>query len=273
MEKWRCNFCNSEFDLKNQHTKSSHMKYCDAWLNIKENKLTNDFLFLEYITNEKSAIEIAKEIGLDSARVIINLLDKFKIDKRSIKTSRATKRNKERQVKTNQSKYGENNPMKSSLVKEKVFNTKKLRYGSGTFNNMEKYIQTMIDRHGIKYGVIKAHEDFISKPHKIILNHLDELGYKYSTSYEVGRFYVDIFVNGKIIEIYGDFWHANPLIYNAKDVVNYPNKPRIAENIWKIDEYRINYIKRKGFDVLILWETDINKNLNIIKQQIDNFIK
>jgi hypothetical protein len=272
MEKWKCNFCGKTFELKNQHTKSSHMKACDDWMRIKTDKLSKEFLYEEYIINEKSAIEIAKEIGLDSARVVINYLNKFDIPKRNIISSRATKRNKIKQEETNIKKYGVTNPMKTESIKGKVFNTKQKKYGSGYFNNMDKYVKTMLERHGIKYGVIKAHEDFISKPHKIVLEYLKELRLVCETSYEVGKFYTDIFVNGKIIEVYGDFWHANPLIYDAKDVVNYPNKPRIAENIWRIDEYRINYIKKFGYDVLVLWENDILKNFDKVKKNIHDYL-
>ena len=273
MENWKCNFCGSELPLKNQQSKSSHMKYCQEWKTFKRHRLTKEYLIEEYVIKEKSAIEIAKELGLISARVIIRLIEEFGIPQRDIKSSRQTTRNKEKQVVTNLQKYGVTNPMKTSTVKNRVVQTKKNKYGNGNYNNPDKYVETMLQRYGIKYGVVRAHEDFVSKPHKKVLDYIKELGLSYNISHEIGKFYVDIFVNGQVIEIYGDFWHANPLYYNAKDVVNYPNKPRIAENIWRIDEYRINYIKRKGFDVLILWETEINKHFDLVKEKINTFIQ
>lgn len=75
-------------------------------------------------------------------------------------------------------------------------------------------------------------------------------------------YYCDYFhsINNKIIEVYGDFWHMNPQEYTSKDINVVMKKS--AEEIWKLDETRISDLKTLGYEILILWESDIKKNLS-----------
>ncbi len=88
-------------------------------------------------------------------------------------------------------------------------------------------------------------------------------------------YYFPDFVDEKnklIIEVYGDFWHANPEIYKADDLI-YKSKNIKATDIWDKNERRINTLKKYGYKILILWEKDINKNIEIVKQKVIDFIK
>lgn len=73
------------------------------------------------------------------------------------------------------------------------------------------------------------------------------------------------------IEVYGNFWHANPLIYKSNDLINI-KKCKTAQDIWDRDNKRINKIKNAGYEVLIFWEKDILSKNNYI-ETISNFIK
>lgn len=39
-----------------------------------------------------------------------------------------------------------------------------------------------------------------------------------------------------LIEVQGDFWHANPKKYNENDTLNHPNKKITAKELWIKDE-------------------------------------
>lgn len=89
-------------------------------------------------------------------------------------------------------------------------------------------------------------------------NYLEPHGY--IRNKQVSKYVVD-FLNVKkkiIIEIYGDYWHCNPKIYNS----NYFNKSikMTAEEKWKYDERRSQYLKNKGYTLHVLWESDIRNN-------------
>lgn len=83
----------------------------------------------------------------------------------------------------------------------------------------------------------------------------------------IGAYNCDfIFESNKIIlEIYGDFFHANPLMYKEDDYIPKINKK--AKQIWAHDTKKKNYICSLGYKYVILWENDIRrKSDDIIKQ-------
>jgi hypothetical protein len=59
----------------------------------------------------------------------------------------------------------------------------------------------------------------------------------------------------KIIEFFGDYWHCNPSTYSEDFVVSQSNMT--AKEIWLYDENKIKTAKERGFDVLVVWESDL----------------
>ena len=74
-----------------------------------------------------------------------------------------------------------------------------------------------------------------------------------------------------IIECDGDFIHCNPIKY-SQDFVRYPRyETKTAKDIWELDNIRKNELIEKGFKVLRLWESDINKmSINGFKKTLNN---
>ena len=62
------------------------------------------------------------------------------------------------------------------------------------------------------------------------------------------------------VEINGDYWHANPQKYKENDIISYPYGKKKAHEIWNRDEKKIKKLQEGGYRVIILWESDINKN-------------
>ena len=60
----------------------------------------------------------------------------------------------------------------------------------------------------------------------------------------------------KIIEFFGDYWHANPRKYKANDLIR--RKETTAEMIWEKDRDKLNLMKDAGYEVLVIWEYDYN---------------
>lgn len=75
-------------------------------------------------------------------------------------------------------------------------------------------------------------------------------------------FTVDCFhpETNRIIEFYGDYWHANPAKYSS-DFFN-KNKGMTAAEIHEYDALRIKSIESKGHEVLIVWESDFANDPN-----------
>ena len=76
----------------------------------------------------------------------------------------------------------------------------------------------------------------------------------------------------KIIEIHGDYFHANPEMYGPDEFILGPWKSYLAKDKWEYDEKRIQTARNHGFDVLVLWENEINSSIENIERKIDKFI-
>lgn len=80
-------------------------------------------------------------------------------------------------------------------------------------------------------------------------------------------FYPDIRIDKNIIiEFYGNYWHANPRIYQANDIIHHKNT---AKQSWEHDKKRIKILEDSGFKVFIVWEDEYQNNK---KQTIENII-
>jgi len=86
-------------------------------------------------------------------------------------------------------------------------------------------------------------------------------GFLYSYSWDM------IFKNKIIIEVQGDFWHANPKYYKGSDVLL---RGLLAKDVWKKDARKKKLVESKGYSVFYLWENDIN---NMSDEEIYNLLK
>ena len=71
-----------------------------------------------------------------------------------------------------------------------------------------------------------------------------------------------------IIEFNGDYWHANPKIYNKTDLI----RGTPASDIWKKDSIKINEATKLGYRTLIVWESDFIKNKQAIVEETAKWI-
>jgi len=74
----------------------------------------------------------------------------------------------------------------------------------------------------------------------------------------------------RCIEFNGDFWHANHIKFFSDDVVH---NNLTAKDIWQNDKDRLEYIKFRGIDVLIIWEQDYIANPEQILKQCIEFLE
>lgn len=81
--------------------------------------------------------------------------------------------------------------------------------------------------------------------------------------------YPDIKFKNKIIELNGDFFHANPKKYKSDDLIF---KSITANDIWDKDQKRIECFNSNGFETLIIWESDYHLNKEIILNKCYDFL-
>jgi hypothetical protein len=145
----------------------------------------------------------------------------------------------------------------------------------------EKYVEELSIKRGSgrrnsffrRYSKISKEffNELEQKTNKKLLFAEDEQWIRYNSN---KGFYVDCVCGNKIIEFNGDFYHANPELYEANSVITMSKKKiKTAEQIWKHDEFKIKKLKELGYSVLIIWEKDINSNKEKIINDCIKFIE
>lgn len=72
--------------------------------------------------------------------------------------------------------------------------------------------------------------------------------------YEGFVFKYDFCLNKKIIEFNGDYWHCNPNKYSSDYF--HKNKQMLARDIWEFDRKKEEAARSKGYDYLVVWESE-----------------
>jgi len=62
-----------------------------------------------------------------------------------------------------------------------------------------------------------------------------------------------------LIEINGDYWHANPTIYKPNDIIHYNFGYTKAKEIWEKDEIKKEIAEKNGYKIIYIWEKELNK--------------
>lgn len=73
-------------------------------------------------------------------------------------------------------------------------------------------------------------------------------------------YYYDLHIQGTniLIETNGDYWHGNPLIYKATDIVLYgTSNPILVSEMWEKDQKKLDFAKSLGYNVYVVWEHDL----------------
>lgn len=90
---------------------------------------------------------------------------------------------------------------------------------------------------------------------------LDNYGFK-SEQYVCGYIADELNEETKtIIEINGDYVHANPKIYKKDFEIRLPGSSYLAEEKWESDTFRNNILKDNGYNVIVIWESDNYKKV------------
>jgi very-short-patch-repair endonuclease len=76
---------------------------------------------------------------------------------------------------------------------------------------------------------------------------------------KVGRYVVDLIDECRklIIEYNGGYWHADPRCYEPDTFI--PSIGKTAKQKWASDAERLSYLQHKGYSVITLWSSDVDK--------------
>jgi hypothetical protein len=231
-----------------------------------------DFLRKSYIEDQDSLPILCKKVGGLDLKGMSYTLTYNNIPIRSIKETRSLDSYKERFKSTNIERYGKENPLcKGTKPFEKRNNTVLEKYG---VENVWQCIDQFVNEFGSNSK--------ISKLNRKIYDILKENGIKFDTEYPIKytlnsklRFKsFDIRIENTLIEINGDYWHANPDLYKSDTIFQFPKNSLTSEEIWEMDKYKKEIAESQGYKIIYIWESFIKKSndgeiLQYIIDQID----
>ena len=98
---------------------------------------------------------------------------------------------------------------------------------------------------------------------------MDKNNIRFHSNYPIDKYLVDFYIDkyNLVIECFGDYWHANPIKYKNKILTEAQIK-----NLDR-DKRKEKYLKDNNINYIFLWETDIHKNINYVKETIFNEIR
>jgi very-short-patch-repair endonuclease len=90
-----------------------------------------------------------------------------------------------------------------------------------------------------------------TKPERIGESILKSIGIHFQTQHPIGPFIVDAFIPSSklVVQFDGDYWHGHPSKLNPSN--------RIQKSIMTRDKSNNAYMKKRGLNVLRLWEHDL----------------
>ncbi|PYE51651.1 hypothetical protein HUB98_06415 [Paenibacillus barcinonensis] len=130
---------------------------------------------------------------------------------------------------------------------------------STVYSKTEEAQQHLI-KGGIKSTMLKNFSE--TKPEKAVREYLDSNHVTYETQKSMyDKFVVDFYLPKEkiVIEVLGDYWHANPTKYGKTDNL-IPLTPKQERQINK-DKARKAYLETCGHKVIMAWECDIYEDI------------
>jgi len=76
-----------------------------------------------------------------------------------------------------------------------------------------------------------------------------------------------------VIEVFGDYWHCNPKKYDGESTHKIRRNVVKVKDVWKYDKYIIDEMKEQGYQVLVVWESELKDELEKTIQKILRFVK
>ena len=119
-------------------------------------------------------------------------------------------------------------------------------------------------KHRARYLNIKLGSESKTSIEVTIENILIDTGISYTYNTRLGnafQFKADFVFGKTVIEVHGDYWHANPLTYTALSTMQ--------QYAVEKDAVKKEYFESIGYTVHIIWESEILEDID----KINNFVK
>lgn len=307
----KCPFCFIDFKGGSRHIytcrenkdtflNKNEIKYLFYKFNFKE-ICDKEILEHEYLSCNLSLVDIRDKYKIDFKSTIF-LLDFFNIKKRNssdsakiisvpkqrktifkkhgVKWSSQIESVKELKRKNNIERYGVDNIWKSDWFKTNRDNFFIEKHGMNVSEYNKLYWLKLSEDDKKNHMINSVFKSSINSSIELrIKSILDMMCIEYISQKKIKNgkgslYFFDICVGDILIEINGDFWHANPQKYKNKDILKFPKKEIIAESLWIKDKNKYKEGRKNGYNIVYLWENFIRNSTNeILIETLKDIIK
>lgn len=116
--------------------------------------------------------------------------------------------------------------------------------------------------------------DFANDSFFYLKNYEQEVVIKSTDDGETKIAKLDYALNDKVIEFNGDYWHANPALYSADDMIlRSGGKRELVKDIWDREAKRTTALVKQGFKVHVVWESDYREDPEKVVAECVNFLR
>ena len=128
----------------------------------------------------------------------------------------------------------------------------------------EAFRQYCLDTYNVKSTLELIHVGRISKLNRRIIKILEDNNINFEKEFKIrsgtsNKYYDVKFDNNVLLEINGDYFHANPTKYHSNDVFVFHNVQVTAMEIWNGDLLKKKLAEDNGYLVKYIWESDMKK--------------
>ena len=236
-----------------------HLARCVYYQLCRREMFPRGRLYDLYITQGLSANVIGEDAVFGGAASVIALLKEYGIETRSISESCYQDDSRERRRKTLLKRTGYPHNLCKNSPSRKKWERRLLRE-EGITNVFQresvkrKSVKTLIKKYGVDTpGKLPARgRKVVSSLNRAIIKFLQENDIEFKIEKKVARkngsyYSYDFYfpkVNG-LMEVNGDYWHGNPLLYRANDLIlkGTSSEMRVSRK-WEKDKKKLNFTKR-----------------------------
>lgn len=118
-------------------------------------------------------------------------------------------------------------------------------------------------RRSVGIKSMKSQKNKFTKPERIVKEHLEDNNIEYIPQHPLfDRFVVDFYLPklNLVIEVLGDYWHGHPDKYGDGENLKPLTEKQIHNK--ERDIFKFNFIKDKKLNIIMVWESDIYKDVN-----------
>lgn len=138
-------------------------------------------------------------------------------------------------------------------------------YKNGSIIQLQNHLNRTFKAIHTKANSLNLSRDVSTYIEREVSNILQKLTIPYEAEVKIRGFIVDFLLDGKkVIEVQGDYWHCNPALYDRP-------KDDIQRKKLKQDRMKRGCLNELGYNILYVWENDLNKNMDQVIEQIKQF--